>query len=83
MFPYFHRDGDFDQPREDEEGICWLFSRLYWLLSDWQNIIGEVATRLDEAEANSHGRHLPVKIRTRLMHGASSLLRGSQIDQLC
>ncbi|KAI7298598.1 hypothetical protein KC315_g17972, partial [Hortaea werneckii] len=59
---------DFDQPREDEEGICWLFSRLYWLLTDWQNIITEIVTRLDEAEANSHSRHLPVKTRTRLMH---------------
>jgi len=68
MFPYLYRDGDFDQPREDEEGICWLFSRLYWLLTDWQNIISEVVTRLDEAEANSHGRHLPVKTRTRLLH---------------
>lgn len=68
MFGFLYRDGDFDQPREDEEGICWLFSRLYWLLTDWQNIISEIVTRLDEAEANSHGRHLPVKTRTRLLH---------------
>lgn len=68
MFDYLYRDGDFDQPREDEEGICWLFSRLYWLLTDWQNIISEIVTRLNEAEANSHGRHLPVKTRTRLLH---------------
>lgn len=68
LFQYLFNNDDFDQPREDEEGICWTFSRLYYLLSDWQNIIGEVATRLDEAEANSHGRHLPVKWRTRLLH---------------
>lgn len=68
LFGYLHRDGDYDQPREDEEGICWLFSRLYWLLTDWQNIISEIVTRLNEAEANSHDRHLPVKTRTRLMH---------------
>ncbi|KAI7524577.1 hypothetical protein KC316_g18673, partial [Hortaea werneckii] len=68
LFDYLFKDGDFDQPREDEEGICWLFSRLYWLLTDWQNIITEIVTRLDEAEANSHSRHLPVKTRTRLMH---------------
>ncbi|KAK5115375.1 hypothetical protein LTR85_009835 [Meristemomyces frigidus] len=68
MFSFLYRDGDFDQPREDEEGVCWLFSRLYWLLTDWQNIISEIATRLAEAEANSHGRHLPVKTRTRLLH---------------
>lgn len=68
MFTFLYRDGDFDQPREDEEGICWLFSRLYWLLTDWQNIISEIVIRLDEAEANSHGRHLPVKTRTRLLH---------------
>ncbi|KAK3071619.1 hypothetical protein LTR53_008297 [Teratosphaeriaceae sp. CCFEE 6253] len=68
MFDFFHRDGDFDQPRDDEEGICWLFSRLYWLLTDWQNIISEIVIRLDEAEENSHGRHLPVKLRTRMLH---------------
>ncbi|KAK4569674.1 hypothetical protein LTR86_003439 [Recurvomyces mirabilis] len=68
MFDYFYKDGDFSQPREDEEGICWLFSRLYWLLTDWQNIISEIVIRLDEAEANSHGRSLPVKLRTRMMH---------------
>jgi hypothetical protein len=68
MFDFLWRDSDFDQPREDEEGICWTFSRLYYLLTDWQNIIGEVLARLDEAESNSHGRHLPVKTRTRRMH---------------
>ncbi|TKA41300.1 hypothetical protein B0A54_06202 [Friedmanniomyces endolithicus] len=68
MFGYLWRDIDFDQPREDEEGICWLFSRLHWLLTDWQNIIAEIVIRLDEAEDNSHGRHLPVKLRTRMLH---------------
>lgn len=68
LFNFLWKDEDFDQPREDEEGICWLFSRLYWLLTDWQNIIIAVTTRLDEAEANSHGRHLPVKLKTRLLH---------------
>ena len=68
MFGFFYKDGDFDQPREDEEGICWIFSRLYWLLTDWQNIIGEIMVRLREAEENSHGRHLPVKWRARMMH---------------
>ncbi|EME87624.1 uncharacterized protein MYCFIDRAFT_75470 [Pseudocercospora fijiensis CIRAD86] len=68
LFDYLWRDNDFDQAREDEEGICWTFSRLYYLLTDWQNIIGEVLARLDEAEINSHGRRLPVKIRTRRMH---------------
>ncbi|KAK4635567.1 hypothetical protein CLAFUW4_01066 [Fulvia fulva] len=68
LFDYLWHDEDFTQPHEDEEGLCWTFSRLYWLLTDWQNIIGEVLARLDEAEANSHGRHLPVKARTRRMH---------------
>ncbi|EMC94425.1 hypothetical protein BAUCODRAFT_547777 [Baudoinia panamericana UAMH 10762] len=68
MFPFLYRDNDFDQPREDEEGICWLFSRLYWLLTDWQNIISAVSIRLEEAETNSHERHLPVKTRTRMLH---------------
>lgn len=68
LFNHLWRDDEFDQPREDEEGICWTFSRLFNLLSDWQNIIGEVLARLDEAEINSHGRHLPVKARTRRMH---------------
>lgn len=68
MFGFLYKDTDFDQPREDEEGICWIFSRLYWLLTDWQNIISEIVARLDEAEKNSHGRHLPVKLRARMLH---------------
>lgn len=38
------------------------------LQTDWQNIIGEVLARLDEAEQNSHDRRHPVKVRTRRMH---------------
>jgi hypothetical protein len=68
------QDEDFDQPREDEEGICWTFSRLYNLLSDWQNIVGEIMTRLEATENNSKRRHLPVKIRTRQMHNEIALL---------
>lgn len=68
LFDYLYKDDDFDQPREDEEGIVWIFLRLYWLLTDWQNIILAIVARLDEAEENSHGRKLPVKMRTRLMH---------------
>lgn len=68
MFGFLYENKDLDQPREDEEGICWLFLRLYWLLSDWQNIIHEIILRLNEAEANSHGRNLPVKLRARIMH---------------
>ena len=68
MFGYLYKDQDLDQPREDEEGICWIFLRLYWLLTDWQNIISAIIARLDEAEENAHGRKLPVKIRTRMMH---------------
>lgn len=68
LFGYLYKDQDFEQPREDEEGICWIFSRLYWLLTDWQNIISEITIRLDEAEENSHGRKLPVKLRARMMH---------------
>lgn len=68
MFGYLYKDNDLDQPREDEEGICWIFIRLYWLLTDWQNIISEIVARLDEAEKNSHSRTLPVKLRARMMH---------------
>ena len=68
MYNYLYKDDDFDNPREDEEGICWIFLRLYWLFTDWQNIISEIVARLDEAEANSHGRDLPVKLRARMMH---------------
>lgn len=68
LFPYLYKDDDYDQPKEDEEGVCWIFSRLYWLLTDWQNIIRESVERLDEAELNSRGRNLPVKLRTRTLH---------------
>ncbi|KAK3708008.1 hypothetical protein LTR37_011701 [Vermiconidia calcicola] len=68
LFGYLYKDHDLIQPREDDEGICWLFLKLYWLLSDWQNIITQTVARLDEAEKNSHGRELPVKTRARMMH---------------
>lgn len=32
LFDYLWQDDEFDQPRQDEEGICWTFSRLYYLL---------------------------------------------------
>ncbi|KAM3416080.1 hypothetical protein BST61_g9562 [Cercospora zeina] len=68
LFNYLLSDSDFNQPRDDEEGICWTFQRLFYLLTDWQNIIGELLSRLDEAEINSHDRYMPVKARTRRMH---------------
>lgn len=68
LFTNLYKHEDFDQPRGDEEGICWLFNQLYVLLTDWQNIIHQIMERLDEAEKNSHGRHLPVKMRARMMH---------------
>lgn len=68
LFDYLYKDQDLDQPREDEEGIVWIFLKLYWLLTDWQNVILAIVARLDEAEENSHGRKLPVKLRARLMH---------------
>lgn len=74
LFEFLHKDEDFHQPREDEEGICWTFSRLYWLLTDWQNVVREFNTRLEEAEINSHHRHFPVKYRTRTMHNEIALI---------
>jgi Mg2+ and Co2+ transporter CorA len=68
LFQNLYKDADFDQPRQDDEGICWIFLRLYWLLTDWQNIYLAIVTRLDEADENSHGRKLPVKMRARMMH---------------
>lgn len=68
MFGFLYKDDDLDNPREDEEGICWIFLRLYWLLTDWQNIITAITARLEEAEKNSHGKKLPVKMRARAMH---------------
>ncbi|QIX00673.1 hypothetical protein AMS68_006190 [Peltaster fructicola] len=68
LFNALQKDKDLDQPREDEEGICWTFSRLHWLLTDWQNVIREVNARLEEAEINSFHRQYPVKYRTRTMH---------------
>ncbi|KAI5251076.1 hypothetical protein E4T42_04528 [Aureobasidium subglaciale] len=68
FFPYFYEDEEYDRPRRDEESVCWTFLRLYWLLTDWQNIIREIERELEEAELNSRGRKLPVKLRTRIMH---------------
>ena len=49
LFPHLYKDAEFDAPRMDEEGLCWLFLHLYNLLSDWQNVIHEVERRLQEA----------------------------------
>lgn len=49
FFPYFYQDEEYDMPRRDEETVCWTFLRLYWLLSDWQNIIREIERELEEA----------------------------------
>jgi hypothetical protein len=49
FFPYFYEDEEYDMPRRDEESVCWTFLRLYWLLTDWQNIIREVERELEEA----------------------------------
>lgn len=68
MFTHLYDDAEFDAPKKDEEGLCWLFLHLYNLLTDWQNINQEVERRLDESEENSRGRNLPVKLRTRTMH---------------
>jgi hypothetical protein len=68
------QDEDFDQPREDEEGVCWVFSRLHSLLTDWQNIVNDMIARLESSEANSKRRLLPVKVRTRQMHEEIALL---------
>jgi Mg2+ and Co2+ transporter CorA len=68
LFPHIYQSDEVGQPREDEEGVCWLFQQLYDLLTDWQNIIHQIIERLEEAEKNSHDRHLPVKMRARMMH---------------
>ncbi|KAM0712395.1 hypothetical protein Q7P37_011491 [Cladosporium fusiforme] len=68
LFRQLHKADDFDQHRKDEEGICWVFCHLFWLLTNWRNVNREVMARLDEAEINSSGRHFPVKLRTRTMH---------------
>lgn len=68
MFKKLYSDPDFDLPRNDEEGICWTFSRLYSLFTNWRNVIREATARLDEAEINCSGRYFPVKLRTRAMH---------------
>lgn len=68
MFKELYNDKDFDQPRNDEEGICWTFSRLFGIFTSWPNVIREATARLDEAEINCSGRYFPVKLRTRAMH---------------
>lgn len=68
LFDYLQSDQDYQRPRLDEEGVCWIFLRLYWLLTDWQNIMRECSLRLDAAEANSHKQNLSVKLRTRTLH---------------
>jgi hypothetical protein len=54
FFPYLYQDEEYDSPRRDEEGVCWTFLRLYWLLTDWQNIIREIERELEEAVRDSN-----------------------------
>lgn len=68
LFNKIYGDEEFGVPRNDEASICWIFEKLYWLLTDWQNINREVERELEEAELNSRGRAFPVKLRTRTMH---------------
>lgn len=49
LFPNIYNDEEFALPRSDEEGICWIFLRMYWLLSNWQNITREIERELEEA----------------------------------
>lgn len=49
LFTHLYKDAEYDAPRMDEEGLCWLFLHLYDLLTDWQNIIRECERRLDES----------------------------------
>ncbi|KAL1304641.1 hypothetical protein AAFC00_003605 [Neodothiora populina] len=68
LFPHLLAEDDFAWPRTDEEGVSWIFLQLYWLLTDWQNIVREIERGIEEAEINSRGRKTPVKLRTREMH---------------
>ncbi|GAM89680.1 hypothetical protein ANO11243_077190 [Dothideomycetidae sp. 11243] len=68
IFPHiFQAARIYDDPAADD-AVCWVFYQLYNLLTDWQNIIGEVGRKLNQAELDSHVRDLPVKVRTRRLH---------------
>jgi len=49
LFKHLITDDEFDKPRRHEEGVCWIFLRMYWLLTDWQNVIREIEAELEEA----------------------------------
>lgn len=49
LFPNLYNDDEFGLPRTDEERVCWVFLRMYWLLTNWQNIIREIERELEEA----------------------------------
>lgn len=68
LFNKIYVDREYGVPRNDEAWMCWIFEKVYWLLTDWQNINREVERELEEAELNSRGRAFPVKLRTRTMH---------------
>lgn len=49
LFKHLYLDGEYNVPRRHEEGVCWIFLRMYWLLTDWQNIMREIERELEEA----------------------------------
>ncbi|KAF1987636.1 hypothetical protein K402DRAFT_42974 [Aulographum hederae CBS 113979] len=63
---------------DETEGICWLFHRLWHLLSDWENIEAQLEERLETAELNSRAREGPASIRTSAMHDELARIYNAQ-----
>lgn len=49
LFTNLYNDEEYDVARKHEEWVCWIFLKLYWLLTDWQNIVREIERELEEA----------------------------------
>lgn len=68
VFPYIYRAAKAYDDRAADDAVCWVFYQLFNLLTDWQNIIGEVGRKLNQAEVDSHQSKIPVKARTKVLH---------------
>ncbi|KAF2149492.1 hypothetical protein K461DRAFT_288056 [Myriangium duriaei CBS 260.36] len=68
IFPHIFQAAQLYDDIAADDAVCWVFYELYNLLTDWQNIIGEVGRKLNQAEIDSQVRVLPVKVRTKRLH---------------
>ena len=68
LFPRIYDEAFLGEMRDFEKGVNWIFTKLWNLLSDWDNIQLHFEERLEFAETNSEKSIGPPTIRTKNCH---------------